>query len=344
MDMKTYKEVIDYLNKKGRPKHLLLGNGFSMSYEKEIFSYNALSNFINSTDNQLLQKLFGIVNTTNFELIMNQLDIFHQLSVEFLEDKGLAEQILTASNSLKQNLVNAISELHPEQVFNIPEERGQCCAYFLKEYLDNDGHVFTTNYDLLLYWVLMRNQQQLSNIVDGFGREYIEPSDLSVDTIPEFGDLEWGPNRHDQHVHYLHGALHLFDTGISIEKEIYDGEYLLDNIKQRIDKKEYPVFVTAGNGKQKLDHILHNQYLDFCYKKLSTISGSLVTFGFNFGEYDEHIIDAINKANKQDIKSKLWSIYIGVYSDEDIKHIESISSMFKCKVNLFDARTVSVWE
>ncbi len=344
MVIDNYQNVISYLNKNKREKHLLLGNGFSMSYDKKIFSNNAFSDFIKKADNQLLQKLFGIINTCNFELIMNQLDVFYQLAVEFVTDKGLAEKIMIATKSLKEKLVDAISELHPEQVFKIPEEQSRNCALFLKEYLDSDGHIFTTNYDLLLYWVLMSNQDQLNNIVDGFGREYIEKDEYSEDFDPEFGDLEWGLNQEEQHVHYIHGALHIFDTGVSIIKETYDGEYLLKNIKARIENKEYPVFVTAGDGKQKLAHILHNQYLDYCYKKLSSISGSLVTFGFNFGEYDHHIIDAINRAYKQGMKEKLWSIYIGVYSEEDKKHIESIIPMFKCKVNLFDVKTVNVWK
>jgi hypothetical protein len=85
-------------------------------------------------------------------------------------------------------------------------------------------------------------------------------------------------------------------------------------------------------------------HIDYCYKQLTSISGSLVTFGFNFGMYDEHIIDAINKAAKQDIEEKLWSVYIGVYSQDDINHIERIRKKFKCKVNLFDSKTVPIWE
>ena len=248
-----------------------------MSYDRKIFSYNALSDFVAKAKNKLLQKLFSIINTTNFEIVMSQLDTFQRLASEFAEDKKLAKMILKARDSLKQNLIDAISELHPAHVFKIPKKSGRMCAAFLKEYLDGDGHVFSTNYDLLLYWILMSNQEQISNIVDGFGREYIESDEK--DAEPEFGDLEWGPNQSDQHVHYVHGALHIFDTGVSITKEIYNENYLLTNIKKRIDKKEYPVFVTAGDGKQKLEHILHNQYLDYCYKKLSTIVGSLVVFG-----------------------------------------------------------------
>ena len=44
---KTYQEVMDYLkSKKNRKIHLLFGNGFSMGYDPQIFSYNALSEFV----------------------------------------------------------------------------------------------------------------------------------------------------------------------------------------------------------------------------------------------------------------------------------------------------------
>jgi hypothetical protein len=124
----------------------------------------------------------------------------------------------------------------------------------------------------------------------------------------------------------------------------YDSDhYLLQNVKERIDKKEYPIFVTAGNGKEKQMHIMHNKYLSFCFERLCDIEGSLVTFGFNFGEYDTHIIDAINIAAKKKPAKKLWSVYIGVYSDEALEHILEIKNKFKCKVTPYNARTVNIW-
>jgi len=90
----------------------------------------------------------------------------------------------------------------------------------------------------------------------------------------------------------------------------------MDKIKKRLSEKEYPIFVAAGTSTQKLEHIMHNRYLSECYEHLCNVSGSLIVFGFGFGEYDEHIIDAINKASMKkrdkDYKDKLWSIYIGV--------------------------------
>jgi hypothetical protein len=78
---------------------------------------------------------------------------------------------------------------------------------------------------------------------------------------------------------------------------------------------------------------------------LSTVDGSLVTFGFNFGPYDEHIIEAVNRAAKFGSKQppKLWSIYIGTYSEQDVEHIRSIEHKFHTKVRVFDAKTANVW-
>ena len=121
--------------------------------------------------------------------------------------------------------------------------------------------------------------------------------------------------------------------------------YLLKNISDRMENGEYPIFVTAGDGEQKLKHIKHNEYLTFCYDSLCNTEGSLVTFGFNFGEYDEHIIEAINRAAKfgKRASDKLWSIYIGVHSDTSKAHIEHIADKFKCKVHIYDAKTAHIW-
>jgi len=345
--LQSYQDVIQSLEKKGRQKHLLFGNGFSMAYDRNIFSYNALSNFIETTGDPLIKSLFQKLNTKNFELIMQQLDNFCEIVEIFSDDKTLVPKIKAVSEKLKNSLIDAVKELHPEHVFKVPEEKSQACIQFLQEYLNKNGLVFSTNYDLLLYWVLMRNGAD--NAIDGFGRDletdlvdghYVEPDDL------EYSELRWGKYKEEQTVYYLHGTLPIFDTGINIVKAQYDEEhYLLQNVKDRIDKKEYPLFVTAGNGKEKLTHIMHNKYLSFCYDQLCNIEGSLVTFGFNFGEYDTHIIDAINVAAKmgRKIPDKLWSVYIGVYSDENLKHIIEIKDKFKCKVTPYNARTANIW-
>ena len=342
-ELQTYQEVISYLNSKSRQKHLLFGNGFSIAYDPTIFSYNALSRFIDEIDNELLNKLFEVINTKNFELVMQQLDSFIEIAKAFSKDKELISKITEANKVLRNSLIEAVQKLHPEHVFKIPEEKSNCCHLFLNEYLSKNGKIFSTNYDLLPYWILMRNDSEFA--IDGFGREVENPDEVLKKQEAIFSNLRWGKHKKNQTIFYLHGSLLIFDTGI--EKETYDVEhYLLQKINERMSQKSYPIFVTAGNAQDKLNHISHNKYLSYCYDQLTQIEGSLITFGFNFGEYDTHIIDAINKAAHEGQKAgnKLHSVYIGVYSQESLDHILSIKNKFRCKVNIYNAATAPIWE
>lgn len=343
-DLPDYQSVIEKLNKRPQPKHLIMGNGFSMAYDHKIFSYNALYDFIEKLEDATLSKLFEVINTKNFELVMRQLDNFIEIAKAFDDTGVMVKALQDANQSLQESLIEAVSSLHPEHVFAIPDTESQSCYNFLQEYLSNGGKVFSTNYDLLLYWILMRNNPHSS--IDGFGKEHLNPVETRRGEDAEFGELLWGKYKGEQTVYYLHGTLPIFDTGTEIEKEVYrDSKYLLDNIKERMNNKEYPIFVTAGNGTEKLNHIYHNRYLTFCYESLSKITGSLVSFGFNFGDYDEHIIEAVNKAAKRGAQSgdKLFSIYIGVYSETDLEHIKNIQDKFDCKVNVYNAQTANIW-
>ncbi len=340
-ELQSYQDVIAYLDKEKRERHLLLGNGFSMAYDKDIFSYNALSKFIDELDDELLKKLFEIVNNKNFEVVMQQLDNFIELAKAFSNDDELVVKLGSASQTLKESLITAVRSLHPEHVFKVPEVKSKKCAEFLNAYLADGGSIFTTNYDLLLYWVLMRNGLD-SN--DGFGKEF---EGVALDGSAEFADLAWGKYKDEQEIFYLHGALHLFDAGVEIEKELYDSEhYLLEKISERIDNKDFPIFVAAGNGREKMEHVSHNKYLAHAMDRFSEIEGSLVVFGFGFGESDSHIIDAINRAAKHGQKTddRLWSVYIGVNSQASLDRLEKIVDHFQCKVNFYDARGAGIWE
>src|SRR5687768_343855 len=130
--------------------------------------------------------------------------------------------------------------------------------------------------------------------VDGCGRELENEDEVKQGEDQEWSELIWGKYRHNQNVFYLHGALQFFDSKYFIAKEVYDTQnYLLEKVAARMNKGEYPIFVTAGDGKEKLDQIMHNQYLAHAYEQLTKMQGSLVTFGFNFGDSDDHIIAAI---------------------------------------------------
>jgi hypothetical protein len=245
---KDFAEVVSILKKKKRKINLLIGNGFSMAYDPSIFSYNALADFVVKINDPVLTKLFEVMKTKNFELIMDQLSTFSDLLSVLDAENGIQQKVAEAHQKLKHSLLEAIKSLHPEHVFKIPEENMVKCASFLHQFLDTEGQIFSTNYDLLLYWVLMR--QNFANAIDGFGRELLNPIEAARgEEAQDWSELRWGPNKSRQNIHYLHGALPLFDAGTEIVKEQYTEEgYLLENVGLRLDSGEYPIFVTAGNG------------------------------------------------------------------------------------------------
>lgn len=343
-DLCSYKSVLAYLKENNRKKHLLIGNGHSMAYNHEIFSYNALYNFIEKIKDPTLSKLFSVITTRNFEQIMRELDQFIQLAEFFDKKKEMVQKLKQAHELLQKSLIDAITKLHPEHIFQISDKAAEAGYEFFEEFIKNDGKIFSTNYDLLLYWILMRNETKKG--IDGFGIEVLNPEEVKEGEEAILDDFQWGKYKYEQNIFYLHGTLPIFDTGTAIEKEIYKQQtYLLTNIMKRMSNKEYPIFVTAGNGKEKLKQIYRNRYLNFCYEQFSNIEGSLISFGFNFGEYDTHIIEAINVAAKQGRQTgdKLFSIYIGIYSKDDLDHIKRIENKFKCKVNVYNAQTADVW-
>ena len=341
MDVISFSDVEAKMTKSGkRSFSLLLGNGFSMAYDAGIFSYNALHGFVDKLDDELLTALFRVVDTHDFEQVMRQLDTFAAVGEVLGIDDELRERIDTARSALKRGLIDAVRALHPEHVFKIPQDKCDACVSFLRRFLGTKGSLFTTNYDLLLYWVLMRGE--LGGI-DGFGRDRENPDEYVPEEDIEWSELRWGRNAAGQNVHYIHGALPLFDTGLEIVKEEYGEGYLLEQITKRIQAGEYPLFVTAGDGTQKLKHIRQNPYLHHSYEALASLTGSVVSFGFNFGSQDAHIVSALARAAQQPKPDRLWSVYLGVFSDADIERASEIAPQLKCKVHLFDSKTAPVW-
>ena len=311
-----------------------------MAYAPGIFSYNALHGFVDKADNPILKALFRVIDTHDFERVMQQLDTFAALGEVLGVDAAHTKRIEDARADLKKSLIDAVRALHPEHVYTIPENKCAACTEFLRLFLESGGSLFTTNYDLLLYWVLMRGGLPS---IDGFGRDRESPDEYVPEEELEYSELRWGRNATGQNVHYIHGALPLFDTGVEIVKEQYSEGYLLEQITKRIENGDYPVFVTAGDANQKLTHIRHNSYLQNSYEALASTKGSLVTFGFNFGAQDAHIVAAMQRAARQSKSSRLWSIYIGAFSDDDAARAEQLASQLKCKVHIFDSKTAPVW-
>jgi len=88
MKLETFDDVLASIKKNpNREFHILLGNGFSMAYDPSIFSYNALHEFIVKLDNEDLSIILGVIETRNFEIIMQHLDNFSALIAGICQDR-----------------------------------------------------------------------------------------------------------------------------------------------------------------------------------------------------------------------------------------------------------------
>ena len=58
---------------------------------------------------------------------MQQLDNFVEIAKIFSTDIKIVCKIKEASNTLKDCLIDAVKELHPEHVFLLPEEKSKSC-------------------------------------------------------------------------------------------------------------------------------------------------------------------------------------------------------------------------
>ena len=337
----TYEEVLELTE--NHTKYLLLGNGFSMSYNKDRFSFTSLLESAVKKgliqENSSLYNIFKKFETKDFEevvkLLETSLKVLEEYGINDLENK---EKITNDSESLKIHLVDIITNNHPEKITDISDREYLTVSNFLNNY----HKIYTLNYDLLLYWSTIK-------LLDFLNVETIKKKNLNVTDGFREGvnsDIVFGNDSSPQEIYYLHGALHIFDEKHKIIKNTFSRtniplkEQTLKNLKKEI----YPIFVSEGTSEQKKAKIIHNAYLNHCYKSLNSIGkkdSSLIVFGTLLKSNDEHIREAI-------INNKVENIYFGVSKIEQKKDLESfidiLSKLKKPKkVIFYDYKTVNIW-
>ena len=182
-------------------------------------------------------------------------------------------------------MVRAISGSHPDLLSEISDESYKACRRFLSKF----KRIFTLNYDLLLYWAVM--QKELEPDVqsdDGFRN----PEDEQEEYVT--WEVE---NSYNQNIYYLHGALHLFDAGVELQKYTWSktGVRLTEQTRMALDDGKYPLFVAEGKSEEKLEKIKHNGYLAQAFESFSRISGALFIFGNSLSPNDDHFLKLIEK-------------------------------------------------
>jgi hypothetical protein len=208
------------------------------------------------------------------------------------------------------------------------------------------------NYDLLLYWALMHDDDPFEDnpadivTIDGFGADEDDPAADYVVWKAE-------STANQQSVHYLHGALHLYDGGAELKKYTWvrSGVPLVDQARTAITEGLFPVFVSEGESSAKLAKIRHSAYLQHSFKSFHTVMGSanqgLFVYGHSLAHNDDHVLSRIGRG-------KCEKVYISLYGDPDsqsnqyiVQRAEEIAAMrphrYPMRVKYYDASSANVW-
>lgn len=322
--LKTFSQVLEETDKGTR--HLLLGNGFSRSWNDNIFSYENLldkSDFGNR--DKAIKGIFEKLGTYDFEEVMQTMVSSVYVAQSFNEYPAFVEAIYRDAECLKNSLLETIAKTHP----NLPTEVSDKQYISVRTFLLKFSNIFTVNYDLLLYWA--RNMRNL------------EPRNFDTDDGFRSGG-EWTGNEPDQNVFFLHGGLHLYDEAGTIKKHTYTeyGGAIIDQVRGNLNLNKFPIFVAEPSHIKKLDRIRHNPYLNYCYEQFGKIEENLVILGHSMNETDSHIF---NQAASSGVKNVYVSLFGNQNSQKNRKTKSNAESYFnKCAVHFYNAESVQVWE
>jgi len=313
---------------------LLLGNGFSLNLAGH-FDYKSLFEEFLNLCTPSDREIFNSFKPRNFERIQEILIDAKRVN-ELFEIDTDNRRIDDAIESLKNGLIESIRNNHPRSS-KIDQEQLQRLSTQLNKF----GDIFTLNYDLFLYHIILKmkdksvKENSIAPYSDYFWEEYDEQ-------FLQFMDYE---EYHPKYIYYLHGALFLFKISPDTFKLRRSGApiELVEMIGEVVNRGTMPLFVSEGGYKEKLKAIERSNYLSFCYETLKESEKPLVIFGSSL-KYDKHIIKAINhKKSKEKSKRKLAiSIHIGNKSTNKLAaEISRFKKDFKGhKIYFFDSETI----
>lgn len=260
---------------------LLVGNGASIAiwdkFKYKSLYRKALKNIehpLSSED----QEIFETVGAAHD---------FERVLAALWTTKGVCQSLDLETQSIRkhyQNIQRALIEaVHAVHIpwSNLSEEILRKIRSAIVPY----ESIFSTNYDLLLYWTIM------------------------AETPPSHKDYFWnGPDfditnteiREGSRILYLHGALHLvkYPYGGGTSKLISARGDLLSQFGRSLRYGRTPLFVTEGTAQDKLATIRGSDYLSFAFEQFANFEGNLVVFGHSLGTSDQHLIDALKRRPK----------------------------------------------
>lgn len=307
---------------RGKPRSLLLGNGFSVKY----FDYKNLLEKSGLREDSPIRILFRNLDTNDFEYVVRALE--DAVRVERSYGNAMhADELERDAEEVRQALIHAIEETHPRNRDDLVFQYDNAM-----QFLRNFAQIFSLNYDLLLYWSILGK-----GFTDGFG--------LGQKMA---GGTFLGPFKEEAYctVFNPHGGLHLFQNEIGDTfKALNDGVGVVATISEEIrGAKRLPLYVAEGSSKSKMKKINSVEYLRHAYKKLEESENIVFIYGHSANKTDQHIYEAI-------FRSKAPHVYVGIYQATEqklramrgqiLKYAALVGSQTPC--TFYRSETANVW-
>jgi hypothetical protein len=262
---------------------LLAGNGLSINVWPA-FAYESL--FDQARAGGLTKEdlaLFGEIE--NFERVLGDLATAIRVNETLRQP---TQAIYERYRSIQRGLGHAVRAVHLTRS-QVPDATLRAIRQDLVRY----EWIFTTSYDLLLYWA-MGSADGFAPFIDHFRGSRLEfnpdRADVYADQIP---------------IYFLHGALHLVVAGSGVTRKLRrsDVRTVLDQFGEPIgdDPQARPLLVTEGNARDKLRAIEGNTYLAHALETLRSQALPLVVFGSSLGQHDDHLLSALNEHPRRPI-------------------------------------------
>lgn len=337
---------------------LLLGNGYTLALDPE-FNYHIDPN----SPPDSLPKVNSLIQKYKDEYGFNpsREDILRSLhraswtcevlSLTAEKKKDVLENAVkaidTAIKEVRKEFLKSIADENNVNLY--PQVVNQTSLEFIKKF----DHVFTTNYDLALYWDLLISGE-IKSRCDGFAEQ-----------IPESpSEIGWVDNPKTD-IHYLHGALHLHAANSDkseVRKFIRNKNHpVVSSIKTMIDDDKEPLFVTAGTPQEKELQIKESKYLarqlEYFKNQVNDPKRSLFIYGSSISSGDKHLWNLIEKGRIRDLyistylssdpdkkREELWRDTMIIHHFQENRKYYSRSDLNPLEINFFDASKTNVWK
>lgn len=342
MTVLSFDEALDSARDFGPTANVLLGNGFSIACRSNTFRYAALLDSADFTGLSVDPKsIFDEFDTYDFERIVEVLESSAQVLQLYGEQAGeeLIARFRKDADIVRNALATAIAARHPERPSDISDNEYEAVQRFLA----NFERVYSLNYDLLLYWAIMHDPPEDLAVPRNDG--FFEPDEADADYVAWEG-YEYSLQR----IFYLHGALHLFDFGTEIRKFTWSrtGIRLVDQIRDALSSRRYPLVVTEGSSRKKEEKIRHNIYLVRAIRSFASLKVPLFMHGVSMSSNDDHVYERL-------VESNVRAVFVSIYGDptssenrQIVGRVQQIADSrpprrARLNVFLYDAESAHAW-